>query len=944
MKRLYSTVGIVLGCAVLLSLSIYYKLSEQDSSREAYTKWLHGLYVDAPFSEGDYRKRPKADRPDMAGFHEFIQSVDPSLGRVPHEKLRAAEATKRSASRTKTGEDFKWSNLPADKAGRIRAMAIEPGSANKTLWAGSVTGGLWKNDDVFDPASSWENISSFSENLSVGAILFDEDDPNTMYVGTGESFTALYIYRESSGVGQGIFKTTDGGKTWQQLPASATFRYINDLVMRKERGKSVLYAAVVSGQYQGTTFGGNDGVYRSEDGGASWSQVLPNMKDRAEPYAPSDIEIGANGQLFVGTMRKSDYKGGGRILTSTDGTNWQVYNDFADNNFDEASGHYPGRVLLAASPTDPDRVYGIISGGQYDPVTDYINDNQGYSYIVQTFDAGTSWSNVPQPELSFSEGGWGRWSNITWHAAAISVDPNDPNTIVVGALNSLMLRETDKVVAADQYSNKWEAISYWYQSANFPTMVHADMHKIIHVPNSSDTLLICTDGGIYYTTNLSVTSVGVFGEPGNVFPTFTRANKGLNTLQYYSVSSTPVEGTTYLLGGTQDNGTQIQKNFGTEGEFITGGDGAYCFIDQDEPALKITSLYWNGYFFLSTSEAGVTQLLSRSSSPSSGLFINPADYDSKNNTLYANAMRAFKQTASSPLVYPDSIFRISDIELVGSGVNYTEEFVAANTGVDVPFSAVKLSPHDDDVLFVGTQNGRLFKLTNIQRGKIVAEEIGSVNFPTANISSIAIGKTANDLAITFSNYGVESVWYTTNGGTKWEAIEDGLPDMPVRWIVYNPFTDYDMLVIATELGVWYLPSLKDDKTWQPTDGFPNVRVDMLAVKEADQSIYAASHGRGFFRGELPKTDVTTALPKELENLKVSIFPNPIASEFSINFPREMSEVSYQIVDVSGKVWKQEEFARPISNHRINRTGIPAGMYIMIITQGKDKIGRKLLFE
>ncbi len=153
------------------------------------------------------------------------------------------------------------------------------------------------------------------------------------YVGTGEAETALIIYRESSGVGDGIWRSTDGGQTWSLMESTIAFEYVTDLLVRDEGGQSVIYAGVASGNYKGSIHYSepSDGLFRSEDNGQTWQQVLPDIPEYGgEPYAVSDIDMGADGRIYVGTMPNVDIEGGAVILYSDEGLSgsWWVYDNY----------------------------------------------------------------------------------------------------------------------------------------------------------------------------------------------------------------------------------------------------------------------------------------------------------------------------------------------------------------------------------------------------------------------------------------------------------------------------------------------------------------------------------------------------------------------------------------------------------------------------------------
>ena len=214
--------------------------------------------------------------------------MDPKEKRVPkerlypvYEQLKASQA----GQSLKRGMALNWDIIPSNMGGRTRCIMWDPNSANGyKVWAGSVTGGLWYNNNITSQLSSWQPVDDLWPSLSISDITYDPNDPMTFYVGTGEAFTSRVIYRESSGIGAGIFKSTDGGATWQQLPSTLNFKYITDVEVRNENGNSVVYAGVASGIYHGTQQSTpNDGLYRSTDGGTPGSRYCPSLPAPTSP-------------------------------------------------------------------------------------------------------------------------------------------------------------------------------------------------------------------------------------------------------------------------------------------------------------------------------------------------------------------------------------------------------------------------------------------------------------------------------------------------------------------------------------------------------------------------------------------------------------------------------------------------------------------------------------
>ncbi len=920
---------VMVSAAFIISWLYYSNIYSTTNERNAHETFLVNIQQKA-YSSTEKLNGKKPDQPDFAALHEYLITFDPSTKKVPKERLlKSLEFTKAQSIKGKLMKEsvvdqILWKNVPANIAGRIRKMVFDPSDvSNKKIWAGSVTGGLWYNNDATNPDSSWKNVSGFFENLSIGAIAFDPENTDIMYIGTGESYTAVNIYRESSGRGTGIWKSTDHGVTWQLLPNSTNFAYTNDILIRNEGGTNVVYAAVVSGTYKGVSHGSSatNGLYRSIDGGISWNQVLPNITGDTTPYAPSDIEEVDGGKLLVGTMRNIEEDGAGVILSSTNGTDWTIDDSFATDRFDPTSNLYPGRVKFAVAPSNPNRVYAAISGGFKFP-SGFIRDFSSLSILLQSFDGGNTWQELAGPSTNL---GWGAWGSLTWHAMALGVDALDENTIMLGGFNCFKLTNTDIADETEDTGLKWQSVSYWIpDSPNFPEYVHADHHTIMYRPGSSDEVFVSTDGGVFYSNNITNSNVSENGNVSNVFPNFFEINKNLNTVQYYTVGLHPGKGINFYFGGTQDNGTLRYKGSPIDKEdMVSGGDGVFAFVDKDQPNITITSVYHNQYII--SRDGGAT---SQFIAPLSGTFINAADYNSQTNTLFANGMGLGGAISSTDNQHIDELVRI---EIKSDTI--TSKFIPLNTGSIVPYSSIKVSPYDKlgtSTLIIGTQSGKLFKITNAQSDSPNVLEIGSELFPTANISSVDIGKTEDELLVTFSNYGVSSVWHSNDGGSSWLEKEGNLPDMPVRWGLFNPFTKSEVL-LATEIGVWSTDNITSNNVeWFPrNESLANVRTDMIAIRQSDQKIVAATHGRGMFEATLRKIPADQTPTPIVKKDIFSVYPNPTRSIFMIKPAPGEDIVSYRgtIFSTNGKIIKQFEY-KTDEEIEIDLGDYKSGLYII----------------
>jgi photosystem II stability/assembly factor-like uncharacterized protein len=765
----------------------------------------HAYYTNNS-NEKDWKMVPKPERPDLAREQDFLRTLDPKLGYPPSERL--IPVYKKVNTQLKSGPGspvFPWVERgPSNVGGRTRALMFDPNYPIGTrVWAGGTSGGLWSNVNITGPEVSWINVDDFWSNISITCMDYDPGNTQVFYVGTGESVGS------AANKGAGIWKSTDGGQTWNHLPASSNFYYINDLQVRRENGQGVLYVAVSGYSWWATdSIAPNlEGLFRSTDGGEHFTQVFPG-KD-GHPYAARDIEIGSNNRLWIGTIFNTYGDFGGKIYYSDNGTNW-VFSDSVTGC---------GRVELAVAPSNPNYVYAIYERGGR------VNS------IRLTTDNGATWRNKNEPadadngipNTDFSRG-------QAKYDLIIAVDPNNPRRVIAGAIN--LFYSTDS-------ATNWAHISKW---SNNPSMgpltcstVHADQHAIVFKPGSSSEVIFGNDGGVYYTDDLTNAATNDVISP---------RNKNYNVTQFYACAIHPDEETNYFLAGAQDNGTPRFQSLGmNQTTFASGGDGGLCFIDQTNPRIQITSYVNNSYYVSVDGGDNFTQVIS---DRSSGSFINPCDYDNYMNLLYTS-MRV------------DSIYRITP------SVTPTFNSLRLPVVMDCMASIMRISPYttNSSTLFIGTLCGYIYRIRNAQGNAPQMVKINTAGLPAGSVSCIEFGRNENEMLVTFFNYGIPSVWFTADGGAHWSNKEGDLPDMPVRWAMFNPYNNHEA-ILATEVGVWISSNLQDDQpNWRTSkSGLANVRVDMLKRRESDLEVIAATHGRGLFSGQ------------GFENISVG---NPVAS-------------------------------------------------------------------
>ena len=395
-------------------------------------------------------------------------------------------------------------------------------------------------------------------------------------------------------------------------------------------------------------------------------------------------------------------------------------------------------------------------------------------------------------------------SGQAWYCQGLAVDPTNANNIMVGGLNSYKSMDGGAT---------WNANSVWNGgvpgSVNY---IHAD-HQV-YVWSAGNKLLCASDGGLFYSANGG--------------STFTDRNQGLRIKQFYSCAIHPTL-PNYFLAGAQDNGVHQLNGQGLASSLeVIGGDGAFVHIDENEPNYQFGAYVYNQY---RRSTDGGNSFYDLDFSTNMGQFINPTDYDDINNNLYGAWSKGnYVRWINAPLT--DNYFA-TPVNVFNNGT----------------ISHVHVSHYTSGRVLFGLDNGKIVRVDNANTASPITADITGYFMPVgANVSCISMGTSENNLLATFSNYGSAHVWLSTTGGggSGWKNISGNLPDVPVRWAMFTP-EDNTKAILATEMGIFETSLINGPSTvWVQNTSFPNVRTDMLKYRYSDNTILAATHGRGLW--------------------------------------------------------------------------------------------------
>jgi photosystem II stability/assembly factor-like uncharacterized protein len=418
-----------------------------------------------------------------------------------------------------------WQSIgPNNIGGRTLCVAINPNDTSE-IWLGSASGGLWKSNSGGLGLNAWTYVSTGFPVLGVSSIAIDPNNPNTIYIGTGEtynygtSFNGISVRTTRGTHGMGILKSTDGGLTWN-YSLNWTYQQQRGIweILFNPLNSNVLYAATT------------EGVYKSSDAGASWNNVLAVQMVMDLEIDRTDTNIVYAGAGNFSTASKGLYK------TTNSGASWNILGNGLPSNTQQ------GRIMISAYKSDNKILMACIS------------DMANTIGIYRSADEGQSWTAV---NTSFD-----LCSYQGWYAKGLLIHDTDSSKVVAGGID--VYRSNDAGGSFYQVStgNPW--------SGNF---VHPDIHDIVSNPYDADKIYVVTDGGLFRSND--------FGQ------SFTDCVDGYVTSQFYigSVSATDPN---LILGGMQDNSTFLY-NGNVNWLFAEGGDGSFNAIDPTDDNVQYCS-------------------------------------------------------------------------------------------------------------------------------------------------------------------------------------------------------------------------------------------------------------------------------------------------------------------------------------------------------------------
>ena len=693
----------------------------------------------------------------------------------------------------------------AAMSGRIAAVAAVQEGPRLTVYVGAASGGVWKSVNggtTFKPVFDKQPVQS------IGAITIDPKNPKVIWVGTGEAWT-----RNSVSIGDGIYKSVDGGDNWVNVGLPESERIAKILVDPTE--SNTVYACV-----PGKLWSDSDqrGLYKTTDGGKAWVKVLKGANASTgcsmaslDPQNPKTIYAGMwdfrrQGWTFRSGGNGPDAPSGSGLFKSSDGgASWTEL----DANGAKGLPAKPwGRVAVTVAPSKPNVVYAFIEAA--------VPKNGLY----RSDDGGKTWEARDRSQLMI-------WR--PFYFANLIVDPKNENRLYKPDLSL--------IVSTDGGAS----------FSNIGGGAHGDFHDVWIDPVNTDHLITGDDGGLWYSY-----------DAGNKW----WKAENLPVSQFYHVS-VDLDRPYHVYGGLQDNSSWVGESEYPGGitnsrwENMYGGDGFWMFIDPADPD-----------YLYAESQGGEIGRVNRRTHETRNVKPLPRYREGKlrynwNTPIHVSATRKGTIYIGAQFLFRSRDFgqtwdRISPDLTTNDPAKQQQE---QSGGVTVDNSsaethttifAIAESPRNPNVVWVGTDDGNL-QLTR-DGGKTWTNVTRGIKGlpPQAWVSSIDAGHF--DEATVYATFDLHMfgdprpyAYRSGDYGKTWSALV--APDSPVRGyahVIKEDLANPDLLFLGTELGLWV--SLDGGKQWAHYKGgdLPAVAVRDLAIHPRDHDLVIATHGRGIW--------------------------------------------------------------------------------------------------
>ena len=686
---------------------------------------------------------------------------------------------------------------PAVAGGRIADIAVHP--RDKSTWYVAVgSGGLWK---TVNAGVTWTPVFDDQPSYSIGDVAIDPTSPSVIWVGTGENVSGRHV-----AWGTGIYRSRDGGSTWENMGLGGT-EHIGKILIHPKDGNTLLVAA------EGPLWneGGERGVYKSADGGATWRQVLAvdeNTGVTDLEFSPADPRV-----IYAASYQRRRHVWG----FMAGGPNSGIHkSEDGGETWREVTTGLPGgdmgKIGLAVTPAAPDVVYATIEAGD------------GERGFYRSMDRGESWEH----RNSYISGGTG-----PHYYQEIEASPTDPDLVI--QMDVFMRITRDGGATFGPFESGHDK--------------HSDNHALWIDPDNTSHMLAGTDAGLYET----------FDEGGS-----WRHFPNMPISQFYKVAVSNHLPFAHILGGAQDLGTLWgpSRTTTTEGirnsdwYFPMGADGYGVDFDPGDPEL----------FYLMTQQGNLYRVDRRTGEaiqiqpqPASGDPPERWNWDSpvlisphSNATVYFASQRVWKSEDrgnSWTAISGDLTTNTNRYELPFMGRVWELDALHDNGAMSkyATITAVSESPVAAGTIYAGTDDGLINRTLDGGGGWETAAALPGVP-DRSFINDVEAGRHAARTVFAVADAHkigdyTPYVFRSDDAGASWTSVSGDLPYGAIVWAIQQDHENPDLLFAGVENGLYFSPDA--GSTWHRLKGAPTIAFRDLKVQRRDGDLVGATFGRGF---------------------------------------------------------------------------------------------------
>lgn len=742
---------------------------------------------------------------------------------------------KKDTSATNLNNYFKpvkWRCIGPFRGGR---SVTSTGVVNNisTYYMGTTGGGLWKTEDM---GITWANISDgYFKTGSVGAITVSESDPNIIYVGMGEHAVRGVMTHS----GDGIYKSTDAGKTWKHLGLELTQHIARIQVHPKD--PDIVYVAAQGALYSPSA---QRGIYKSVDGGSTWKQILyvddntgcaeisMDMNNPAILYAAMWEHGRTPWKITSGGLGSALYK------TTDGGDHWE--------KMQEGLPKEMGKMSVAVCRSNSEKVYALIE-------SDFSKEAGG---LYMSTDAGKSWNHITSDH---------RLIQRAWYYIELFTDPTNENTVYV--MSAPAMRSIDG-------GKTWEDIS----------STHGDYHNLWINPSNGNNMIISDDGGAAITFNQGKT---------------WSSQNNMPTAQFYRIN-VDNQFPYHIYGGQQDNSSVniASRELGGSGiswnswTYSAGGESAFLAFNPDNPKFVMGGSYLGTIDLLNMEAKASTnimaapiQYLARASRDMKYRFNwnAPIIWSKHEPDVFYHGAQCLLRTADLGKTWaeisPDLTRNQKDKQGKGGGPFTNEAVGAENYGT---LSYVLESPHEKGVIWTGSDDGMVYLTRD---GGQKWQNVTPAGLPECLINAIEVSpfdKATAYIATTRYKFNDHKpgLYKTTDYGKTWTSINNGIPAGAFTRVIREDNKRKDLLFAGTEIGLY--TSWNGGKDWLPFQlNLPITPITDLRIHQ--DNLIASTSGRAFWILD----DLSLIRQYKKETASFSLFtPSPA---FLVNGSSELNE-------------------------------------------------------